>query len=148
MSLKPILPQFAAACAEFVRMKGSPRPFAALDWCQRCGQPDWAHQSGGPDRMCRLASMNPEDMSYALAYLAEYSPSGFDAVLDAIGPTGRLPDSDADEEPYCASCAAPLGIFLADGPYYRHYRDTQDGDRERYSVDHPTVIGWRQTTGP
>ncbi len=41
--------------------------------------------------MCRLASMNPEDMSYALAYLAEYSPGAFDAILDAIGPTGRLP---------------------------------------------------------
>ena len=98
--------------------------------------------------MSRLASMNPEDMSYALAYLAEYSPGAFDAILDAIGPTDCLPDSEADEEPYCASCGAPLGIFVADGPYYRHYRDTQDGDRQRYSIDHPAVIGWRQTTEP
>jgi hypothetical protein len=142
--LKPILPQFAEACAEFVRMAGSPRPFAALDWCQRCGQPDWAHQAGGADRMCRIASMNPEDMSYALAYLAEYSPGAFDDILDAIGPTGRVPDSDADEEPYCASCGATLAIFMDDGPCYRHYRDTDDGDAQRYSVDHPTTIGWRQ----
>ena len=149
MSLKPILPQFAASCAVFVRMTGFPRPFAALDWCVRCGQPDWAHQAGGTDRMYCLASMNPVDMSCALAYLAEYSPGAFDAVLDAIGPIDCLPDSEADdEEPYCVSCGAPLGIFLLDGPYYRHYRDTQDGDRQRYTVDHPTVIGWRQTTRP
>ena len=148
MSLQPILPEFTAACAEFIRAKGSPRPFAALDWCQRCGQPDWAHQAGAADRLCRLSTMNPDDMSYALAYLAEYSPGAFDAILDAIGPTGRLMDSEADEEPYCASCDAPLGIFLADGPYYRHYRDAQDGDRQRYSVDHPTLIDWRQTARP
>ena len=129
-------------------MTGSPRPFAALDWCQRCGQPDWAHQSGGADRMCQLASMNPEDMSYALAYLAEYSPGAFDAILDAIGPTGLLPDSEADEEPYCASCGATLAIFMDDGPYYRHYWETEDGDAQRYSVDHPTTIGWRQARDP
>ena len=143
MSLKPILPQFAVACAEFIRMPGSPRPFAALDWCQRCGQPDWAHQVGGADRMCRLATMNSQDMSYALAHLAEYSPGAFDAILDAIGPTGQLSDRDADEEPYCATCGAPLGIFMADGPRYRHYRETRDGDYQRYSVDHSTVIRWR-----
>jgi hypothetical protein len=148
VSLKPILPQFAAACAKFVRVKGHPRPFAALDWCQECGQPDWAHQADGPDRMFRLVGMNPNDMSYALTYLAEYSPGAFDAILDAIGPTGQLPDSEADEEPYCGSCGAPLGIFTADGPYYRHYRDTADGYCQRYSVDHPTVISWRQATKP
>jgi hypothetical protein len=37
---------------------------------------------------------------------------------------------------------------LADGPYYRHYRYAQDGDYQRHSVDHPTVIGWRQATRP
>ena len=30
--------------------------------------------------MCQLASMNPDDMSYALAYLAEYSPGGSPAI--------------------------------------------------------------------
>ena len=148
MSLQPIFPQFAAACAEFTGMKGYPRPFAALDWCLRCGQPDWAHQAGEADRLCRLATMNHEDMSHALTYLAEYSPAAFDTILDAIGPIGRLPDSEADEEPYCSACGAPLAIFLADGPYYRHYRDTNDGDAQRYSVDHPTLIGWRQATRP
>lgn len=148
MSLQPIFPQFAAACDEFTGMKGFPRPFAALDWCMRCGQPDWAHQAGGADRMCQLGSMNPEDMSYALAYLAEYSPGAFDAILEAIGPIGSVPDSEADEEPFCVACGALLGIFMADGPYYRHYSDTADGDARRYSVDHPTIIGWRQRSAP
>ena len=148
MSLQPILPQFAAACAEFICTPGSPRPFAALDWCQRCGQPDWAHQVGGADRMVRLACMNPQDMSYALAYLAEYSPGAFDVILDAIGPTSQVPDSDVDEEPYCATCGAALGIFMEDGHYYRHYTETQHGDCQRYSVDHPTVVSWRQATRP
>jgi hypothetical protein len=87
-------------------------------------------------------------MSYALAYLAEFSPGAFDAILDAIGTTSPLPDSEADEEPYCTACGAPVAIFIADGTYYRHYRDVGDGDAQRYSVDHPTVIGWRRATRP
>jgi hypothetical protein len=39
-------------------------------------------------------------------------------------------------------------MLAADGPYYRHYRETADGDAFRYSVDHRTVIGWRRPTGP
>jgi hypothetical protein len=148
VSLTPIFPQFAKACGEFVRPRGFPRPFAALDWCPRCGQPDWAHQAGGPDRLLRLDGLDREDMSYALAYLAEYSPATFDTILDALGPADRTPDDEANEEPFCATCGAPLGIFMADGPYYRHYRYGEDGDYERYSVDHPTIIGWCQAALP
>jgi hypothetical protein len=136
--------QFAAACGEFVRPQGFPRPFAALDWCPHCGQPDWAHQADGPDRLLRLDGLDSGDMTCALAYLAEYSPATFDTILDALGPADRIPGDEASEEPYCATCGAPLGIFLADGPFYRHYRDDED-DCQRYSVDHPTVIGWRAT---
>jgi hypothetical protein len=73
VSLTPILPHFAA-CGEFVRPTGFPRPFAALDWCKRCGQPDWAHQADGPDRLLRLDALDHDDMTHALTYLAEYSP--------------------------------------------------------------------------
>ena len=148
MSLPPIFPQFAGACAEFVHPTRFPRPFAALDWCPRCGQPDWAHQAGGPDRLLRLDSLDRDDMSCALAYLAEYSPAAFDTILDALGPADRPSDDEANEEPYCVTCGASLGIFMADGPYYRHYRDGEDGDYQRYSVDHPTIIGWRQAAMP
>jgi hypothetical protein len=148
VSLQPILPQFAAACPKFVRSTGFPRPFAALDWCLTCGEPDWAHQAGGPDRLLRLDGLDPDDMSCALAYLAEYSPAAFDTVLDALGPTDPATEDDANEVPYCATCGAPLGVFIADSLYYRHYRDSEDGDYQRYSVDHPTVIAWRQATRP
>ena len=147
MSLTPIFPQFSRACGEFIRPKGFPRPFAALDWCPRCGQPDWAHQAGASDRMRRIDGLDSQDMTTALAYLAEYSPAALDTILDAIGPASPALQEEADEEPYCSACGAPLGIFAADGPYYRHYRE-MNGDLQRYSVDHPTAIGWRQTTKP
>lgn len=142
MSVRPIFPQFAASCAEYVRPRGFPRPFAALDWCQRCGQPDWAHQAGGADRMFRLASLGPDDMAVALAYLAEYSPGALDAVLEAIGVSPLMDEREAHEAPFCLTCGAPLAIFRADGTSYRHYRES-DGDVERYDPGHPTVIGWR-----
>jgi hypothetical protein len=144
MSLTPIFPQFARACGEFVKPRGFPRPFAALDWCPRCGQPDWAHQAGAPARLRRIDTLDPADMADALTYLAEYSPGALDFILDAIGTAGRMLGSEAEDEPFCKTCNAPLGIFAADGPYYRHYRDAPDGDAHRYSVDHPTVITWRQ----
>jgi hypothetical protein len=148
VSLNPIFPQFAAACRHFERPRGFPRPFAALDWCPRCGEPDWAHQADGPGLIRQLDDLDPDDMADALAYLAEYSPGALDVILDVIGPVGRVPDGEAYEEPFCVTCKAPLAMFAADGPYYRHYREAEDGDAHRYSVDHPTVIGWRRPTGP
>jgi hypothetical protein len=115
MSLTPILPQFGQACAEFVRTTSFPRPFAALDWCPRCSHPDWAHQADGPDRLQRLDTLDADDMAYALTYLAEYSPATFDTILDALGPADRTPDDEANEEPFCVTCGAPLGIFMSDG---------------------------------
>jgi hypothetical protein len=143
MSLTPIFPQFARACGQFVKPWGFPRPFAALDWCPRCGQPDWAHQADAPDRLRRLDTLDPGDMADALAYLAEYSPGALDVALAVIGPGDRMLEGGAEDGPFCKTCNAPLGMFAADGPYYRHYRDTTDGDAQRYSVDHPTVIAWR-----
>ena len=94
MSLKPLFPQFAAACPHFEGPRGFPRPFAALDWCPRCGQPDWAHQADAPERMRRLGTLDPGDMADALAYLAEYSPGALDFVLDVIEPGDRMLEGD------------------------------------------------------
>ena len=87
-------------------------------------------------------------MADALAYLAEYSPGALDIALDVIGPVGYGAEAEGEEVPFCINCNGSLAIFAADGLYYRHYRDTEDGDAERYSVDHTTVIGWRQPTRP
>ena len=154
MSLKPIFPQFAAACAEFIRPEGFPRPFAALDWCPRCSQPDWAHQSGTGDRIVRLHALSARAMSDMLEYLCEYSPGAFDTILYAVrADDDDLPYDDHSsqesglvEEPYCVTCGTSIAIFAADGTGYRHYRESDDGDCERFTVDHPTVIGYRQPT--
>ena len=146
MSVRPIFPQFAAACGEYICPRGFPRPFAALDWCRRCGQPDWAHQAGSAERMARLGTLDAQDMSCALAFLAEYSPAAFDIILETIGVT-PVAERETAEEPFCTSCGASLAIFHADGMRYRHYRDASGGDLERYEADHPTVIGWRHPTG-
>ena len=87
-------------------------------------------------------------MADALAYLAEYSPGAVDIALDAIGPVGYGEEAEGEEVPFCINCNGSLAIVAADGPCYRHYRDTEDGDAQRYSADHPTVIGWRQPTRP
>ncbi len=148
MTLKPIFPQFGQACEQFVKPTGFPRPFGALDWCPRCGQPDWAHQAGSDNRYARLNHLDPQRMSDMLEYLCEYAPAAFDVIHDAVRAADHLRDQEAEamEEPFCVACGAALAIFPADGPYYRHYRETTDGDCHRFSADHRTVIGWHQPT--
>jgi hypothetical protein len=81
-----------------------------------------------------------------LEYLCEYAPAAFDVIHDSVQAAedrhGR--EAQALEEPFCIACGVPLAIFPADGLYYRHYQETADGDCLRFSVEHPTVIGWRQ----
>ena len=55
-------------------------------------------------------------MSYALAYLAEFSPAAFDTILDALDPADHAQD-DLSEAPYCVTCGSPIGIYMAVGPY-------------------------------
>jgi hypothetical protein len=88
-------------------------------------------------------------MSDMLEYLCEYAPGAFDVIDDAVrtGDDRRGQEADDFEEPYCVTCGAALAIFPADGPYYRHYRETDDGYCLRFRVEHATVLGWRQPTG-
>jgi hypothetical protein len=148
VTLKPIFPQFSRACGQFVRPTGFPRPFGALDWCPRCGQPDWAHQAGSGSRYARLSQLDPQRMSDMLEYLCEYAPGAFDVIDHEVQSAEDCRDQEAEalEEPFCVACGAPLAIFPADGLYYRHYQETPDGECRRFSVEHPTVIGWRQRT--
>ena len=150
MTLKPIFPQFGRACGQFVKPTGFPRPFGALDWCPRCGQPDLAHQGGTDQRYTRLSQLDPRRMSDMLEYLCEYAPGAFDVIDGVVRAAEERRDQETGilEEPYCATCDAPLAVFAADGPDYRHYQETTDGDCHRFSVEHPTVIGWRQPTSP
>src|SRR5215469_4154820 len=92
MSLTPIFPQFAKACVEFVKPRGFPRPFAALDWCPRCGQPDWAHQADGTDRIALLSRLGERQRGDMLRYVCEYSPATFDIALEAVTPPDEVAD--------------------------------------------------------
>jgi hypothetical protein len=146
VTLKPIFPQFSQACGQFVKPAGFPRPLGALDCCPRCGQPDWAHQADNGRRHTRLSRLDPQRMWDMLEYLCEYAPGAFDVIDDVVQAADSHRDQEADvlEEPFCATCGTPLAVFPADGPYYRHYRETTDGDCRRFSVDHPTVLSWRR----
>jgi hypothetical protein len=87
-------------------------------------------------------------MSDMLEYLCEYAPAAFDVIDDAVQAADDQRDQEAEalEEPFCTACGTPLAIFSADGPHYRHYQETADGDCHRFTANHPTVIGWRQAT--
>ena len=95
------------------------------------------------ERVARIKSLDPERLPLALAFMAGYYPAALDAALDAIEPPAR--NDEADMEPFCLVCDASLGIFLAHGPEYRHYRGvvTATSKPRPYKADHKPVIGWR-----
>ena len=104
-------------------------------------------------RLTRLAALDPGQLALALAFLAGYRPSFFDAVLSAVehctdeqrmGEHRATRDSYGPE-PYCLRCGDPVGIFLAHGKEYRHYRGvlTATSKPRPYKADHAPVVGWR-----
>jgi ribosomal protein S27AE len=96
--------------------------------------------SGG--RLARLTALDPEQPRQALAFLSGYQPGVFDAILDAVEPGTQ---NTTDQEPFCARCGAPVGIFLAHGQDYRHYRGvlTATSKPKPYKTDHAPVLAWR-----
>jgi hypothetical protein len=102
------------------------------------------------DRLARLKALEPEQLPMALAFLIGYHPRVFDAMLAAVEPCRPLAAADEPlaQEPYCVKCDAPVGIFLAHGKDYRHYRGvvTATSKPRPYKADHKPVIGWRPAT--
>jgi len=85
----------------------------------------------------------------ALTFLSGYHPRVFDAILDAVEPCAETGVGDkTDQEPFCVLCGAPVGIFLAHGKDYRHYRGlvTATSKPRPYKADHAPLIGWRPAT--
>jgi hypothetical protein len=148
MPVQPVFPQFSLACDAFARPGGYPRPFGALDWCPRCGQPDWAHRAGADARVAGLRDLDQEQMADMLEYLCTYSPATYDIINDVVAAARGIADlaGEAGQEPFCAECGAPVAVFLPDGPNYRHYRETPDGSCDRWDPAHQTVISWRPRT--
>lgn len=100
------------------------------------------------ERMTRIRSLDPEQLPLALTFLVGYHPLALDAALNAIEPPAR--DDGADMEPYCQACNAPVGVFLAHGPDYRHYRGVVSATSKPrpYKADHKPMIGWRPAKQP
>lgn len=99
------------------------------------------------DRLARLAALDSEQLPMAMAFLSGYHPRVFDAILDAVEPCfgPGIGDGAAGREPFCAKCGAPVGVFLAHGKEYRHYRGvlTSTSKPKPYKADHAPVVGWR-----
>ena len=97
------------------------------------------------DRAARLAALDPEQLPLALSFLSGYHPRVFDAVLAAVEPCTPAGEEPPDMEPFCRACGAPVGIFLAHGSDYRHYRGvlTATSRPRPYKAGHAPVIGWR-----
>jgi ribosomal protein S27AE len=99
------------------------------------------------DRLARLAALDSEQLPMAMAFLSGYHPRVFDAILDAVEPCSEpgIGDSVAGQEPFCAKCGAPVGVFLAHGKEYRHYRGvlTATSKPRPYKADHAPVVAWR-----
>jgi hypothetical protein len=107
--------------------------------------PERRAPSGG--RLARLAALDPEQPRQALVFLSGYCPRVFDVILDAVEPSARPgPENTTDREPFCVRCGAPVGIFLAHGRDYRHYRGvlTAASKPKPYKADHVPVIAWRR----
>ena len=98
-------------------------------------------------RLSRLAALDSDRMAMALTWLAGFSPSVFDATLDATEPCpdDDTPDPAEHPEPFCMVCGADLGIFLRFGLDWRHYRGdgTTVGQIEIFDPGHAPVIAWR-----
>lgn len=105
-------------------------------------------------RLSRLASLDADRKTEALIFLSGYSPTIFDATLDATEPCtdDDTPDPATNPEPYCQQCGAHVGIFLGGGTDWRHFRGegTLASKATPYDTDHPPTIAWRpaSTTAP
>lgn len=98
------------------------------------------------ERLDRLAALDPEQLPLAMAFLAGYHPRVFDAALSTVEPPAR--EGARELEPFCIRCGAQIGVFLAHGKEYRHYRGvlTATSKPRPYKADHAPVVGWRPAT--
>jgi hypothetical protein len=99
--------------------------------------------------LTRVAVLDPEQLPLALAFLSGYYPRVFEEVLGAVEPCDGpgAEDGTPGREPFCVKCGAPVGIFLAHGREYRHYRGvlTAGSKPKPYKTDHAPQVGWRPT---
>jgi SAM-dependent methyltransferase len=113
--------------------------------------PDARPVSDPGGRLTRLAPLDPDRLAESLVFLAGFAPAVFDSILNATEPCldDELPPDEDALEPFCATCAACVGIFVSRGSEWLHYTgDPVNGDVEPYETDHAPVIAWRPAAGP
>jgi hypothetical protein len=100
-------------------------------------------------RRDRLARATVEEMESALAFLSMIDPQAFEiAFTAATPPAGEIPEDEVpeDEEPVPVrrECGAPVGIFLAHGLRWQHFRGDgiASGAQEIYDPGHPAEVTW------
>ena len=105
-----------------------------------------ARKAHKDDRVARLAALDPEQLPLALSFLIGYLPPAFDAALEAVEPEPI--ENTPEMEPFCRRCGARVGVFLAHGKDYKHYRGivTPTSKPRPYRADHAPVVGWRPAT--
>jgi hypothetical protein len=114
-----------------------------------------AHPEPHPDdaarqRRDRLAKATAEDMESALAFLSMIDPEAFEIAFTTFAPRADETPEDAaaleDEEPIpvCRECGALVGIFLAHGLRWQHFRgdSVTSGTQEIYDPGHPAEATW------
>jgi hypothetical protein len=114
-----------------------------------------AHLGAQPDaaarqRRDRLARANVEDMESALAFLSMIDPEAFEIAFTAVAPrAGQAPGDAATPEeeepiPVCRECGALVGIFLAYGLQWQHFRGdgVTSGTQEIYDPGHGAEVAW------
>jgi hypothetical protein len=103
------------------------------------------------ERLELLGVMDPDDMRTSLAWLVSHAPQLFDfALVRDLAMVERLmarlnEGQDGDEEPYCETCSASIGIFHGRGDAWLHYtgQGTAASPVELYDAGHEPVIAWR-----
>jgi len=96
------------------------------------------------ERRDTLARATAEQMESALAFLSMVDPQAFEIALTAVtSPAGETPD-DEEPIPVCRECGALVGIFLAHGLRWQHFRGdgTTSGAQEIYDPGHPAEVAW------
>ena len=111
---------------------------------------------GTDGRLELLGVMDPDDLRTSLAFIASRYPQVFDfALVRDRRLAGRLSarldeDQDDDEEPYCTTCGATVGVFRAHGDAWLHYTGagTAASPVRLFDPGHEPVIAWRPVVLP
>ena len=103
------------------------------------------------ERLELLGVMDPDDMRDVAGVAHSHAPQMFDfalvrdlAMVERL--TARLNEGqDDDEEPYCETCGATIGIFHGHGDAWLHYtgEGTAASPVELFDAGHEPVIAWR-----